>query len=143
MTPRPPEWLTGRRFGVVALAAVPWTVLVYPEGVDLVFAWGLVSWPPHVTSVWTYAVQYSGGFGGLPRHLQAWPLSAGLYALAVCSTALARWGREDRRVTAGLLGLAAANQAVFALGAARPAGITAAPVGVVVVLAVAAWTLLA
>lgn len=130
---------TRRLAAVLALAAVPWTVLAYDGGVGFVFAWGLVNpAPPHVVPLPEYLFRLSGGAAGLPRRLLAWPVSALLYVGAAASAAAGRVGREDRRVTGGLLALAGVGHLAFAVGTGRP-GLAAVPVGPVLLWAVAWW----
>ncbi|UPV73243.1 TIGR04206 family protein [Halorussus limi] len=124
-----------RPVALLALAALPWTVLA--SG-DLVFAWGLASLDPiHVTILWDYLLVYTRG---LPNRLLAWPVAVLLYLLAVGNALLGtlepNW--EDRRVTGGLLALAGISDLWFALGMARP-GLLAVPVGSVLLWTAAWW----
>ncbi len=125
---------------LLALAVVPWTVLASDGGVGFVFAWGLANpAPPHVVTLPDYLFRLSGGPVGLPERLLAWPVSVLLYLGAVASAAGGRvFGREDRRVTGGLLVLAGLSHLAFALGTART-GLTPIPVGPVLLWAVAWW----
>lgn len=128
-----------RRRVVALLAAglLPWVVVVSGGEVGLVFAWGLADpAAPAVTTLPAY-VRLTGGLA-VSRHLVAWPVAAGLYLAAVASAAAAAAGREDRRVTAGLLVLVGTTLLPVAAGIGRPAGVAAAPVGTAVCWA-AAW----
>lgn len=104
--------------GVVAvgiLLFVPVTVLFNgPPNFTLVLLWSLVNTAPidpsetiHLFTIGEYFATATMSFGRLPPSLQAWPLALGLYLLAFTS-ASAGWlfGREDRRVTGGVLVLA-------------------------------------
>lgn len=124
---------------VAAIGLVPWTVVVYPNGVDLVFPWGLVNTnPPAVVDLPSYLFVYTAGPGSLPDRLTAWPESALLFGLAVGSASLAAVGREDSRITAALLGLAGVVHFRVALGLIR-LGETAIPVGPALLLGAAWW----
>lgn len=118
---------------VLALAGLPWVVLT-GGGLRLVFAWGLVTPDPfHLVTLPDY-LRYAGGTAALPRRLFAWPTSVLLFLAAFASAAAGVAGREDRRLTAGLLALAGASQLTFALGLTR-GGVVGWPVG-----ALALWT---
>jgi uncharacterized protein (TIGR04206 family) len=125
---------------VLASLSVPWTVVVYPGGVDFVFAWGLVNTNPlHLVPLSTYLLVYVDP-AGLPPRLLAWPVATGLVGLAAASAALAAVGREDRRVTAGLLVLGALVHARLTLGFLR-LGETVVPLGTGLLLGGAWWAL--
>lgn len=124
-----------RLLALLALAALPWTVLT--SG-DLVFAWGLVTTDPiHLTTLSDYLLVYTRG---LPNRLLAWPIAVLLYALAVGNATLGTLAPnvEDRRVTGGLLGLAGLSDLWFALGLRTP-GLLAVPVGTVLLWTAAWW----
>ena len=120
-----------------AVLLVPWTVILYPEGITWVFAWGLVNLDPvHVTNLYAYLFTYTAG---LPRYLMAWSTSVLLYLLSLVSALSGvALGREDVRVTAGLLVAAGVSHATFAFGLRGP-GITAVPIATVVLWALAVW----
>lgn len=126
---------------VVALLAVgllPWVVVVSRGEVGLVLAWGLAD--PATADVTTLPayVRLTGGLA-VSRYLLAWPVATLLYLAAVASAvAGVAVGREDRRVTAGLLVLVGAVLVPVAAGVGRQAGVVAAPVGTAVCWA-AAW----
>ncbi len=112
---------------------LPWSV--FTTG-DLVFAWGLVNLDPlHLTTLPDYLFVYTRG---LPRRLLAWPVSVLLYLLALGSALLGLVGREDGRVTGGLLVFAGVSGLQFALGMTRR-GLVVVPVGVVLVWTAAWW----
>jgi uncharacterized protein (TIGR04206 family) len=129
-----------RRLGaVVALLAVPWSVQTFANGrpPSLVFAWGLANFDPvGITFLWDFLVRYTRG---LPSYITAWPLSVGCYVLALASAAVGVRGREDRRVTAGLLAAAGVAQLTLARGFSVQPGRVAWPLGTVACWAVAWW----
>lgn len=128
-----------RRLGLgLAFASfVPWTVLMYPDGVRFVFAWGLVNPQPlHVTTV----VEYFASTQGLPRRLLAWPIAGVLYACALASIGFGLAYREDRELTAGLLGLAGVSNGWFALGLLARSNATVLPIALVVLVGAALVT---
>ncbi|QWC20246.1 TIGR04206 family protein [Halorubrum sp. 2020YC2] len=112
------EWLL-----VVALLAVPMAVV--PGGDDaptLVSLWGFVTLGGDGTGVggypvWAYFLDQPRPFATLPPSIRAWPLALGFHLLAAGSaTSGVGLGREDRRVTGGLLLLAAAAALWVAAG---------------------------
>lgn len=111
-----------RVVAIIAVGLMPWTVLLSPGSagitVDLVFAWGLVAPDTfHVVLLSTYLFDLTWG---LPNYLLAWPASALLYCAGLAGAAVgAAAGREDRRLTAGLLVLAGLAHLGFALGVGR------------------------
>jgi uncharacterized protein (TIGR04206 family) len=122
----------------LGLLAVPWSVQVFSgRDATLLFAWGLVNTnPPMVTTLPEFLFLYTQG---LPEYILAWPLSVGLYVIALASAAVG-WttGREDPRVTAGLLAVAAVAQTQLAFGFSVQPNRVAWPVGSAALLAVAA-----
>ena len=131
----------GRRIAVLCLlAALPWTVTIYPGGAGFVFPWGLLSPSPTFGLVPIHEYYFTHTYASrLPPYLLAWGAGTVAYAFAVASAALgATVAREDRRVTAALLLVAAAAHLRFTLGTDYP-GITAVPVGPAALVAVAWW----
>jgi uncharacterized protein (TIGR04206 family) len=124
---------------LLVLLALPWTVLAYETGfVTLVFAWGLAT-PAQgsVTSILDFLFRYTAG---LPGYILAWPLGVGCYLLALLSaTAGALTGREDVRVTAGLLVCAGITSLSVARGFSVQPRRVAYPLGVVLLPALAWW----
>ena len=124
--------------GLLGLLAVPWSVQVFSgRDATLLFAWGLVNTNPlMVTTLPEFLFLYTQG---LPEYILAWPLSVGLYTAALVSAGVGWWtGREDRRVTAGLLVVAAVAQAQLAWGFSVQPSRAAWPVGSVALVAAAA-----
>ncbi|TKX75185.1 TIGR04206 family protein [Halorubrum sp. GN11_10-6_MGM] len=140
------EWLL-----VVALLAVPMAVVPGDGDPTLVSLWGFVTLGGNGAGlggypVWAYFLDQPRPFATLPPSIRAWPLALGFHLTAAGSaTAGVALGREDRRVTGGLLVLAAAATLWVAagLGVRFGVGTTAGwlavlPVGAVATLAVGA-----
>lgn len=128
-----------RRLGtLLAVGVVPWLVVLDPGAIDLVFAWGLFD-ARTVTfvSLLDYLLVHTPGPAGLPGHLLAWPLGALFYLLALASAALSVVGREDRRITALLLALAAAM--CLRLWWGLPSGSPTVPLGAALLFAFVRW----
>lgn len=120
-----------------ALFVIPWTVIVVESGdVSLVFAWGLVTpIPLGVTTLPEYLFVLTRG---VPDFVLAWPASVVLYVGAMLSALGGTVGREDRRVTAGLLALAGLSNLFFVIDthAHNPAAIAVLPLGTLAMWAV-------
>ncbi len=118
---------------------MPWSIQSFGgRDVTFLFAWGLLNTDPlSVTTIYRFLFVYTRG---LPEYILAWPLSVVAYGLALAS-AVAGWlgSREDPRVTAGLLVVAAALQARLAWGFSVQPTRTAWPLGTVALLAAAWW----
>jgi len=141
-----------RRFGwllVLALLAVPMAVIP-GDNLTVVSLWGFLSTSgPGIAAggypVWAYFLDQSRPFAALPASIRAWPLAIGFHLLSAASAvAGAALSREDRRVTGGLLALAAAASLWVSVGLATRFGVgttssvfTVLPVGAVATLAVA------
>ncbi|GAB3029996.1 hypothetical protein GCM10025298_18400 [Natronobiforma cellulositropha] len=113
---------------------VPW-VVVWTTSATLVFPWGMVT-----VEGW-YVITlpaYLETAVGMPPSLEWWPLGTLCYAFALVWAAAERIG-ADRRVTAGLLALAAACSLPVASGLAIEPNRTAIPLGVVHFLLLATW----
>jgi len=95
--------------------------------------------------VWAYFLEQPRPFGALPASIRAWPLAIGFYLLAAASaTAGVALGREDRRVTGGLLALAATASLWVSVGVAIRFGVGSTsgwlaviPIGALATVAVA------
>jgi len=127
-----------RRLAVVALAGlVPWTVLLIRQELTLVFTFGLFNTnPPTVVSIYDFFYRYTLG---LPRFIEAWGIGVAVYLIGLGSALAGLVDREDPRVTAGLLTVAALTQLSVFAGFDRRIGYTAIPVGTVVLLTVVWW----
>ncbi|MEF8782417.1 MAG: TIGR04206 family protein [Haloarculaceae archaeon] len=127
-----------RLAAIVAVGALPWSLVFAGQELTLVFAFGLVDPAPlYLTDIVTYTFVYTRG---LPEYLFAWPVGTLLYALALGSTLSGHlFGREDRRVTAVLLVLVGLTQVSFALGLSRRANSVAFPLGLLLCVAVVWW----
>jgi uncharacterized protein (TIGR04206 family) len=114
---------------VLGLLVLPWSIQLYASGATtILFPWGSVT--PSVASVTTLAEFLLRYTAGLPGWLYAWPISALLYGLGVLSAAVgALGGREDVRLTAGLLVLAGVGNLWLAWGFSFQPGRIAIPVG--------------
>ncbi|WP_096393425.1 TIGR04206 family protein [Halorubrum trapanicum] len=140
------EWLL-----VVALLAAPMAVV--PGGDDaptLVSLWGFVTLGGDGSGlggypVWAYFLDQPRPFATLPPSIRAWPLALGFHLLATGSaTSGVALGREDRRVTGGVLVLGAAATLWVAAGLGVRFGVgttagwlTVLPVSALATLAVA------
>jgi uncharacterized protein (TIGR04206 family) len=135
--------MSGRRrlVAIVAAGVLPWIVVLGEgpgAGASLVFFFGLVNPAPlHVTTLPAYLLVLTSG---LPESLLAWPVASALW-LGALSSGLSgvAGGREDRRLTGGLLVLAGLRLLPVTLAVGRPAGVTALPVGTAVTSAVGWW----
>lgn len=141
------EWLL-----VAALLAVPMAVVPGDSTPTLVSLWGFVTLGGDAGGlgvggypVWAYFLDQPRPFARLPPSIRAWPLAVGFHLLATGSaTSGVAIGREDRRVTGGLLVLAAAATLWVAAGLGVRFGVGATagwfavlPAGAVATLAVA------
>jgi uncharacterized protein (TIGR04206 family) len=136
---------------VLALLAVPMAVIPVGGELTVVSLWGFLNAAASGSGlggypVWAYFLDQSRPFAALPASIRAWPLAVGFHLLAAVSAAAgATVGREDRRVTGGLLVLAAAASLWVSVGLATRFGVgttsglfTVLPVGAVATVAVAA-----
>jgi uncharacterized protein (TIGR04206 family) len=140
---------------VLALLAVPMAVIPAAGDVTVVSLWGFLNAAASDSGlgvggypVWSYFLDQSRPFASLPASIRAWPLAIGFHLLAAASAAAGvAFGREDRRVTGGLLVLAAAASLWVSVGLATRFGVgttsgllTVIPVGAAATLAVAVAT---
>ncbi|GAD53634.1 hypothetical protein MBEHAL_2394 [Halarchaeum acidiphilum MH1-52-1] len=111
-----------RRLLVLLLVGLPpWTVIRWTNpggsvGYDSYFAYGLGTLFGPLGRHFTLLPTYLDHAVVTTYWQQAWPTGAFLYACALASVALGLIGREDRRVTAGLLGMAGAAELLHAVG---------------------------
>lgn len=119
-------------FAVVGLCFVPMTVVDSGgAGVTLVTLWGFLNTsggavPTGVQlyPVWSFFLDGSLPFGVLPDSIRVWPVALGFHLLAVASAAGGVvFGREDRRVTGGLLVLGALASLWITMGVAGRFGV--------------------
>ncbi|XVH30812.1 TIGR04206 family protein [Haloferacaceae archaeon DSL9] len=97
-----PDLVAVASIGSVCL--LPWLVIGGESGATFVMAWGLLALDPLFVFPLPSYLDATRGFGQLPSSLQAWPVSAGIYGVALASaTSGLVFDREDRRVTAGSL----------------------------------------
>ena len=127
-----------RRLGAICLLAVlPWSVAVAGT-VTFVFPFALVD--PNTGAITTIDAYYLRQTTVLPPFLRAWGIGVVLYLGAVASALAGRvFGREDCRVTDGLLLLAGLTQLSLAHGFTRQPGRFAIPLGTVLCVAVVWW----
>jgi len=138
---------------VVALLGVPMAVVPGDGTLTIVSLWGFLNTATPGAGfgldgypVWSYFLDQPRPFGSLPASIQAWPLAVAFHLLATASaTGGVAFGREDRRLTGGLLVLAAAASLWVSVGVATRFGVgtaagwfTVLPVGSVATLAVVA-----
>ncbi|MES3160406.1 MAG: TIGR04206 family protein [Halorubrum sp.] len=135
---------------VVVLLAVP--VAVLPSGTGdrtVVSLWGLLNTGSEagvggirLYPLWTYFADQPRPFGTLPASIQVWPLATVFHVLATASAASGVvLDREDRRVTGGLLVLAALATLWVTAGVAGRFGGVGGPRFVVPLLTLATLTL--
>jgi uncharacterized protein (TIGR04206 family) len=102
-------------------------LVAWPTGAYVVCALFWVDLDPVAVTTLPEFLALSGG--PLPGYLLAWPVAALCYLGALASVVAGHWGREDRRLTAGLLALAAVAVFRFAGGIGAQRTLTAVPVG--------------
>lgn len=140
------QWLV-----VLALCAVPMTLVPSTPGVTVVTLWGFLTVDTAAAGldisgypVWRYFLDQPRPFDTLPASIQAWPLAVGFHVLAAGSaTSGVILRREDRRLTGGLLVLAAVASLWVSVGVATRFGVgsttgwfSVLPIGALVTLAV-------
>mgnify|MGYP000026499584 FL=1 len=125
-----------RLLAVLAVGALPWTVLLVGQ-TTFVFSFGLVSLDPfHLTNVYEFLFVYTDA---LPRRLQAWPAGILLYAGALTSAVAGLWDFEDPRLTGGLLAFAGVAHAQVSYGLFRAYGLPLSELPVLPLGAIASW----
>ncbi|RJX49358.1 TIGR04206 family protein [Halonotius pteroides] len=126
---------------IATLAVVPWVLQLNGAGdLTAVMSWGLVNTNPwHALPLPSY-LNATQGFSTLPQSLQVWPLGLVFYGGALLSAAMGVFaGREDVRVTAGLLALSAITSVVVWWGLLGRGAARTVPVGVIATAMVAWW----
>lgn len=128
-----PSTVSSRRgwLVVVALLAVPMAVVPADGDLTVVSLWGFLNTGSpgpglgvNGYSVWAYFRDQPRPFGSLPASIRAWPLAIGFHLLAaVSASGGVALGREDRRVTGGLLALASAASLWVSVGLATRFGV--------------------
>ena len=125
-----------RLFALLALGAVPWTVVVIGDQLTLFFPGGVLNTDPIAfVDLFTW---FAGG-GGLPRNPELLPLSYLFYLGAILSAAAGLWNREPPRLTAGLLVLAGIAHLGVAYSVLHRIAYLPVPVGPLLAFAVAWW----
>ncbi|GAB7090377.1 hypothetical protein JCM18237_06480 [Halorubrum luteum] len=148
-----PAVSSGRALVAVgALCFVPMTVVPSGDGLTFVTLWGFLntSGGPVPTGVqlypvWSFFLDGTLPIGVLPGSIRVWPVALGFHLLAAASAAGGvALGREDRRVTGGLLVLAALASLWVTVGVAGRFGVgrtvgwlTVLPTGAAATIAVA------
>lgn len=131
-TPSPTTSSLGAILAIVALFFVPVTaVTAGPDRLTLVMQWGFLHLVTpaadaglHTYPLWRFFAEQPRSFGSLPKSIQAWPLALGLHAVTLASALLGLTvGREDRRVTGGVLVLAGIATLWVTLGVAHRFGV--------------------
>jgi len=131
-TPSPGTSSLGAVLAIAALLFVPVTaVAAGPDRLTLVMQWGFLHLVtpvadagPHAYPLWRFFAEQPRSFASFPKSIQAWPLALGLHAVALASALLGLTvGREDRRVTGGVLVLAGIATFWVTLGVAHRFGV--------------------
>ena len=126
-----------RLAAIVALGFLPWTLVFARNYLTLIFSFGLVYPPAHLTDIVSYLTVYTTV---IPGYLRSWPIGVGIYLLALASALSGvLFDREDRRVTALLLVLVGLTQLSVAWGFTRRVHYFAVPVGTVFSWTVVWW----
>jgi len=131
------------RLLVLLLAGIlPWTVVVIAgRGATAMFPFGLLDLNPAVDPTARFLplpdlLRYDGG---LPRTPELLPASVVFYLGALASATAGLLGREDPRLTAGLVVLAGLAHLGVSYAFLHRPGYTAVPFGAVVLIALAWW----
>lgn len=126
---------------ILILVVVPWVLQVSDAGdLTAVMSWGLLNTNPlHALLLPSY-LDATQGFSTLPQSLQVWPLGLAFYCGALLSSASGVFaGREDMRVTAGLLALSAISSVIVWWGLLGRGAAGTIPVGVIATAMVGWW----
>jgi len=130
------SWLGSRRRRVVAAAVlaglVPWVVVAWADGAYPLFSVGFL-YTDSLT--FTSLPAWVERTGTVPPQYRAWPIATTLWLTGVAAAA---WD-VDRRLTAGLLALAAGSVVSLSLALSRQQTVTGVPVGALALGAAAAY----
>lgn len=122
---------------VVALGLLPWTVITSPGTATLVFPFGLLDVTSgHLVRIDEY-LRFTGG--QVAPFLRAWPIGVVLYGGTLLSAVSGVFGRENARLTSGLLVVTAVSQLPLLASVSRRMGYLGLPVGIVLMVVVAWW----
>jgi len=136
----PNSWPISQRYRVVAVAVlaglVPWVVVVWSDGAYPLFSGGFL-YTESLT--FTSLPAWVERTGTVPPQYRAWPIATALWLAGVLA---AGWG-GDRRLTAGLLALAAGSVLSLSLALSRQQSVTGIPVGALALGAAAAFAFVA
>ena len=126
---------------IAALAVFPWVLQLNGTGdLTAVMSWGLVNTNPWHTLLLPSYLDATQGFSTLPQSLQVWPLGLAFYCGALLSSASGVFaGREDVRVTLGLLALSAITSVIVWWGLLGRGAAGTIPVGAIATAMVAWW----
>ena len=126
---------------ILTLAVFPWVLQTNGTGdLTAVMSWGLVNTNPWHTLLLPSYLDATQGFSTLPQSLQVWPLGLAFYCGAFLSSASGVFaGREDVRVTLGLLALSAITSVIVWWGLLGRGAAGTIPVGVIATAAVGWW----
>ena len=136
----PAGWLGSGRRRVVAVTLlaglVPWVVVAWENGAYPLFSMGFL-YTESLT--FTSLPAWVERIGTVPPQYRAWPIATVLWLAGV---AAAVWG-GDRRLTAGLLALAAGSVGSLSLALSRQQSVTGIPVGALALGAAAVYAFVA
>ena len=126
---------------IAALAVFPWVLQLNGTGdLTAVMSWGLVNTNPWHTLLLPSYLDATQGFFTLPQSLQVWPLGLAFYCGALLSSASGVFaGREDVRVTVGLLALSAITSVIVWWGLLGRGAAGTIPVGAIATAMVGWW----
>ena len=126
---------------ILTLAVFPWVLQLNGTGdLTAVMSWGLVNTNPWHTLLLPSYLDATQGFSTLPQSLQVWPLGLAFYCGALLSSASGVFaGREDVRVTLGLLALSAITSVIVWWGLLGRGAAGTIPVGVIATATVGWW----
>jgi len=126
---------------IAVLAVFPWVIQLNGTGdLTAVMSWGLVNTNPWHTLLLPSYLDATQGFSTLPQSLQVWPLGLAFYCGALLSSASGVFaGREDVRVTLGLLALSAITSVIVWWGLLGRGAAGTVPVGAIATAMVGWW----